>query len=72
LLLFPIFVPALLAMALAATSILTGESDPALWIKMLLGYDVIFTTVCLLLFEIVLNAESQKLRSLRMTAILKA
>lgn len=58
LLLFPIFVPALLAMALAATSILTGESDPVLWIKMLFGYDIIFTTVCLLLFEIVLNAES--------------
>ena len=57
LLLFPIFVPALLAMVLAASSILTGASDPALWIKMLLAYDVIFTTVCLLLFETVLNAE---------------
>lgn len=56
LLLFPIFVPALLGMVLAATSILTGASDPALWIKMLAGYDVIFTTVCLLLFETVLNA----------------
>ncbi len=35
----------------------TGESDPALWIKLLVGYDVIFTTICMLLFEIVLHAE---------------
>jgi heme exporter protein B len=57
LILFPIFIPALLAMVLAATSILTGESDPALWIKLLLGYDIIFTTLSLLLFDVVLNAE---------------
>jgi heme exporter protein B len=57
LILFPIFMPALLAMVLAVSSILTGDSDPALWIKMLLGYDVIFTTISLLLFETVLNAE---------------
>src|SRR3974390_3098850 len=57
LILFPIFMPALLAMVLATTSILTGESDPTLWIKLLLGYDIIFTTVSLLLFEVVLHAE---------------
>jgi heme exporter protein B len=28
-----------------------------LWIKMLLGYDIIFTTVSLLLFDVVLHAE---------------
>ena len=38
-------------------SILTGESDPTLWIKLLLGYDIIFTTVSLLLFDVVLHAE---------------
>ncbi len=38
-------------------SILTGESDPSLWLKLLLGYDIIFTTVSLLLFEVVLHAE---------------
>jgi heme exporter protein B len=27
------------------------------WIKQLAGYDIIFTTVCILLFETVLNAE---------------
>ncbi|MGA2558088.1 MAG: heme exporter protein CcmB [Terracidiphilus sp.] len=57
LILFPIFMPALLAMVLAIGSILTGDSDPMLWIKLLAGYDIIFTTVSLLLFEVVLHAE---------------
>jgi len=57
LILFPIFMPALLAMVLSTTAILTGENDPSLWIKVLLGYDIIFTTVCLMLFDVVLNAE---------------
>jgi heme exporter protein B len=57
LILFPIFMPALLAMVLATGSILTGDSDPTLWIKLLTGYDIIFTTVSLLLFEVVLHAE---------------
>jgi heme exporter protein B len=57
LILFPISIPALLAMVQATTNILTGEFEPDLWIKMLLGYDVVFTTACLLLFDVVLNAE---------------
>ena len=57
LILFPIFMPALLAMVLATGSIFNGDSDPSLWIKLLFGYDIIFTTVSLLLFEIVLHAE---------------
>jgi heme exporter protein B len=57
LILFPIFMPALLAMVQATGSILTGDSDPTLWIKLLLGYDIIFTTVSLLLFDVVLHAE---------------
>jgi heme exporter protein B len=57
LILFPIFLPALLAMVVATKSILTGESDPSLWIKLLVGYDIIFTTVSLLLFDVILNAE---------------
>ena len=57
LILFPIFMPALLAMVQATQAILTGESDPSLWIKMLVGYDIIFTTVSLLLFDVVLHAE---------------
>jgi heme exporter protein B len=59
LILFPIFLPALLAMALSVKTILTGDgSDPSLlFVKLLAGYDVIFTTVCLLLFNIVIEAE---------------
>jgi heme exporter protein B len=57
LILFPIFIPAMLAMVQATTAILTGESEPGLWIKMLAGYDIIFTTICLLLFETILHAE---------------
>jgi len=57
LILFPIFMPALMGMVQATGSILTGEGDPTLWIKLLLGYDIIFTTVSLLLFEVVLHAE---------------
>lgn len=57
LILFPIFIPALVAMVWATTAILTGETAPDLWIKLLVGYDIIFTTVCLLLFDVVLHAE---------------
>ena len=57
LILFPIFIPALLAMVQATNAILTGESDPTLWIKMLFGYDILFTTVSLLLFDVVFHAE---------------
>ncbi|MGC2399804.1 MAG: heme exporter protein CcmB [Acidobacteriaceae bacterium] len=57
LLLFPIFIPALLGMVEATTSILLGDSEPDLWIKLLAGYDVIFTTISLLLFSTILNAD---------------
>jgi heme exporter protein B len=57
LILFPIFMPALLAMVVATGAIFTGESDPGLWIRMLAGYDIVFTTVSLLLFDVVLHAE---------------
>ena len=57
LLLFPITIPALLAMVDATTSVLTGDASPDFWIKLLAVYDIVFTAVCLLLFETVLNAE---------------
>ena len=57
LVLFPISIPALLAMIQATTGILTGENEPELWIRLLVVYDVVFTTVCLLLFDTLLNAE---------------
>jgi heme exporter protein B len=57
LILFPIFMPALLAMVQAISAILSGEGDPWLWIKVLAGYDIIFTMLSILLFDIVLHAE---------------
>ena len=57
LLLFPVFIPALVGMASASASILTGESDPDLWIQLLAGYDLVFTSAALLLFETVIRAE---------------
>ncbi|MEI9979766.1 MAG: heme exporter protein CcmB [Edaphobacter sp.] len=60
LLLLPISLPALLAMVQATTGVLTADLDSIqinTWIKQLAGYDIIFTTVGILLFETVLNAE---------------
>ena len=57
LILFPISIPAVLAMVEATTAILTGEYDPGLWIRLLAGYDVIFITLSLLLFATILHAE---------------
>jgi heme exporter protein B len=57
LILFPISIPALLGMMQATTGILTGEFEPMPWIRMLVAYNIAFTTVCLLLFETVLSAE---------------
>jgi heme exporter protein B len=56
LLLFPISIPAILGMVQATTAVLNGESA-RVWIALLLSYDLVFTTACLLLFETVLNAE---------------
>ncbi|HEX8926529.1 MAG TPA: heme exporter protein CcmB [Terriglobales bacterium] len=59
LLLFPISIPAILSMVEATRVILTGDGMEGLafWIRLLAIYDVVFTTVCLTLFETVLNAE---------------
>jgi heme exporter protein B len=57
LLLFPISIPALLGMVESTSAILTGEYSAKFWIVLLAVYDVVFTTACLLLFEMVLNAE---------------
>jgi heme exporter protein B len=57
LLLFPISIPALLAMVRATTSILTGDEGISFWIALLVAYDVVFTIASLFLFETVLQAE---------------
>jgi heme exporter protein B len=57
LVLLPVSIPALLAMIQATTAVLTGEFEPTLWLKLLVAYDVAFTTVCVLLFETILGNE---------------
>ncbi|MEO6816714.1 MAG: heme exporter protein CcmB [Edaphobacter sp.] len=60
LLLLPISLPALLGMVEATTGVITAQLDPLeinTWITQLAGYDLVFTIVCVLLFETVLNAE---------------
>jgi heme exporter protein B len=57
LLLFPISIPAVIAMVEGTTVVLTGETSSRFWIVLLLTYDVVFTTASLALFETVLHAE---------------
>lgn len=57
LILCPIAMPALLAVTQATSSVLTGELDPGLWIRVLVAYDVLFTTASVLLFDVVLHAD---------------
>ncbi len=57
LVLFPISIPAVLSMVNATVGILTGDFSPTASIELLVGYCVVFTTLDLLLFETVLNAE---------------
>ena len=57
LMLFPISLPALLAVVQATGGILTGEWEPLIWVRLLAGFDIAFTTACLLLFGAVLHAE---------------
>jgi heme exporter protein B len=57
LILFPISIPALLAMVSGTTFTLTGESSPYLSLVFLAVYDIVFTIVGLFLFETVLHAE---------------
>jgi heme exporter protein B len=57
LLLFPISIPAVIAMVESTTVVLTGDGSSRFWIVLLLTYDVVFTTASLGLFETVLHAE---------------
>lgn len=61
LLLFPISIPAVLAMVNATTMVLLGgqgpDDSPRFWLVLLATYDLVFTIACLFLFETVLNAE---------------
>jgi heme exporter protein B len=57
LLLLPISLPAVVSMVTGTTQVLSGEGSPAVQLKFLAGFCVIFTTACFLLFDTVLNAE---------------
>jgi heme exporter protein B len=57
LILCPIAMPALLAVIQATTNVLTGEFDPGLWLRVLVAYDILFTTASVLLFGVILQAE---------------
>lgn len=57
LVLFPISIPALLAMIQATTDVLTGEASPTLWIRVLAVYGLVFTTASVLLFETILHGD---------------
>ena len=56
-LLFPVFVPVILAAVNATGSILAGESWATIgdWLKLLAVFDVIFLALCYLLFEYVVE-----------------
>ena len=56
-LLFPLSIPALIGMVKGTTAILTGADSARFYIALLVAYDVVFTTACLLLFDTVLEAE---------------
>jgi heme exporter protein B len=57
LLLFPISIPAIIAMVNGTTAILAGELSIRVWVVLLATYDVVFTIACLLFFEMILHAE---------------
>ncbi len=57
LLLFPISIPAVIAMVGATTAVLSGEDSAHFYLVLLLTYDVVFTTASLALFETILHAE---------------
>lgn len=55
LLLLPISVPALIAVIEATVVALLGEGTLRVWMQMLIAFDLIYTTLALLLFETVLE-----------------
>ncbi|GBC76982.1 hypothetical protein HRbin08_00450 [bacterium HR08] len=55
LLLLPVSVPALIAVVEATAASLLGEGALRVWIQVLIAFDVIYTTLALLLFETVLE-----------------
>ena len=57
LLLLPVSIPAILAMVQATQIFLTGDGVANYWLRLLLGYDVIFTALGWMLADTVLDVE---------------
>jgi heme exporter protein B len=57
LVLLPISMPLLLAMVQSMTAVITGDFEPTLWIKVLAAYAIVFTTVCVLLFDTIISGD---------------
>ncbi|MGH3180845.1 MAG: heme exporter protein CcmB [Streptosporangiaceae bacterium] len=57
LLLLPVSIPAILAMVQATQIYLSGTGVANYWLKLLIGYDIIFTALGLMLAEVVLEVE---------------
>jgi len=55
LLLLPIAVPQMIALVESTSALFREQALPSLWFKLLVGYDVIFTTLALLLFGYVIE-----------------
>ncbi len=55
LLLLPISVPQMIALVEGTAELLADQRPSSLWFQLLLGYDVIFTTLALLLFSFVIE-----------------
>jgi heme exporter protein B len=57
LVLLPISMPLLLAMVQSMSAVITGDFPPTLWIKVLAAYAIVFTTVCVLMFETIISGD---------------
>ena len=55
LLLLPIAVPQMIALVEATSELFQNQVLATLWIRLLVGYDVIFTTLALLLFGFIIE-----------------
>lgn len=56
LILLPVSVPALIAVVEATAGLIIGDESIQSWLNMLIGFDVIFTTLAIILFEVVLES----------------
>jgi heme exporter protein B len=56
-LVYPMLIPVLMAAMKLTTSMLTGEgvtADDWVWVKLLIGFDIIFTSLSLALIDVIL------------------